>query len=289
MSKEDEESETNNAPELEKFSNAANGTEGNEKERLKIIYVDDVTSSLITLKRRLSRKHEVYPAESSKILFKTLEKIIPDIILLDINMPDADGYDTIEYLKADERYAHIPVVFFTSNNDRESVIKGLALGAVDYIIKPFETSSLFDCIEKHVTASRGVKEKEENEKPRILAVDDVISILKTIKAALHNNYIVHTISNPESVLDFLKLRKPDLILLDYLMPIYNGFELIPMIREIEGYEDTPIIMLTSEGTVTNIKEAVALGACDFIVKPFKENELNEKVAKHIKTVKVNEG
>jgi len=257
---------------------------GIEKERLKIIYVDDATTSLLSFKRRLSGHHEVYPAESSKVMFKALEKITPDIILLDINMPDSDGYETIEYLKADERYAHIPVVFFTSNNDRESVLKGLSLGAVDYIIKPFETPSLLECIEKHVAASRTEKdkEKEEDERPRILAVDDVISILKTIKAALHANYIVHTISNPESVIDFLKLRKPDLILLDYLMPVYNGFELIPMIRELSEYKDTPIIMLTSEGTISNIKEAVSLGACDFIVKPFKENELNEKVAKHIK-------
>jgi len=262
-------------------------TTGNEKERLKIIYVDDVSTSLLTLKRRLSGRHEVYPAESSKVMFKALEKITPDIILLDINMPGADGYETIEYLKADERYAHIPVVFFTSNNDKESVLKGLSLGAVDYIIKPFETSSLYECIEKHVAAARfeKVKEKEEDNKPRILAVDDVVSILKTIKAALHNNYMVHTISKPEAVLDFLKLRKPDLILMDYLMPTYNGFELIPMIREIPEYEDIPIIMLTSEGTVTNIKEAVSLGACDFIVKPFKDNELNEKVAKHIKVTK----
>jgi len=260
--------------------------DGNEKERYKIIYVDDVSTSLLTLKRRLSGRHEVYPAESSEVMFNALKKITPDIILLDINMPDVDGYEVIENLKADERYANIPVVFFTSNNDRESVLKGLSLGAVDYILKPFETASLIECIEKHVAEDRAEKEKDKekdgDERPRILAIDDVVSILRTIKAALHTKYKVHTISKPESVLDFLQLRKPDLILLDYLMPVYNGFELITMIRELPGYEDTPIIMLTSEGTMTNIKEAVSLGACDFIVKPFKETELNEKVARHIK-------
>ena len=84
------------------------------------------------------------------------------------------------------------------------------------------------------------------------------------------------------MLDFLKLRKPDLILMDYLMPVYNGFELIQMIRELPEYENTPVIMLTSEGTMNQVKEAVSLGACDFIVKPFKESELKEKIAKHIK-------
>jgi len=255
---------------------------GIEKEHLKIIYVDDVSTSLLSLKKRLMGRLEVYPAESSEIMFKALEKITPDIILLDINMPEVDGYDILKTLKADERYANIPVIFFTSNHDRESVIKGLALGAVDYIIKPFETTHLIDCIEKHVAASRAEKNKEESTKPRILAIDDVVSILKSIKAALHSDYKVHTISKPESVLDFLKLRKPDLILLDYLMPTYNGFELIPMIHELSGYEDIPIIMLTSEGTLSQVKEAISLGACDFIVKPFKESELKEKIAKHIK-------
>ena len=255
---------------------------GKEKERLKIIYVDDVSTSLLTLKRRLSGRHEVYPAESSEVLFKALKRITHDIILLDINMPDVDGYEVIKALKADDRYAGIPVIFFTSNHDRESVIKGLALGAVDYIIKPFDTTILVECIEKHVAASKLEKEKDDDSRPRILAIDDVVSILKTIKTALQSIYKVHTISKPESALDFLKLRKPDLILLDYLMPTYNGFELIPMIRELPGYADTPIIMLTSEGTLQQVKEAIFLGACDFIVKPFKESELKEKIAKHIK-------
>ena len=254
----------------------------NESERYKIICVDDVQCSLVALKRKLMGQYEVYSAESDIVLFKILEKITPDLILLDINMPGVDGYETIQKLKDDESYADIPVVFLTASNDNDSVVKGLKLGAVDYIIKPFETTSLIECIEKHVEASRAERDKEENGKPRILAIDDVVSILKTIKAALHNKYKVHTISRPESVLDFLKLRKPDLILLDYLMPIYNGFELITMIRELPGYEDTPIIMLTSEGTPQQVKHAVSLGACDFIVKPFKESELHEKVAKHIK-------
>jgi len=273
--------ETESGSSGENSSGAENG-----KERYKIIYVDDISTSLISLKRRMAAYHEVYPASSSEVMFEALLKITPDVILLDINMPNANGYEVINLLKDDERYADIPVIFFTSNNDKESVLLGLSLGAVDYIIKPFETMSLVECIEKHVAVARAKKKSpsaEEDTRPRILAVDDVVSILKSIKTALRENYFVHTISKPEAVLDFLQLRKPDLILLDYLMPVYNGFELIPKIRELSEHKNTPIIMLTSEGTMTNIKEAISLGACDFIVKPFKDNELNEKVAKHLKT------
>jgi len=257
-----------------------------EKERYKIIYVDDVSTSLITLKRRLSGYYEVYPAESADVLFKALEKIIPDIILLDINMPNHDGYEIIGNLKGDERYGHIPVIFITSHHDRESVVRGLSFGAVDFIVKPFETMSLVECIERHVVESRAGKGRENDDRPHILAVDDVVSELKIIKAALHANCKVHTISKPEAVVDFLKIRHADLIMLDYLMPMYNGFELIGMIREMPDYKDTPIIMLTSAGTVDQVKEAIALGACDFIVKPFKKNELVEKVAKFLKEANV---
>jgi len=254
------------------------------KERFKIIYVDDVPSSLVTLKRRLSAWHEVYPAESSAVMFSALEKITPDLILLDVNMPGSNGYETIKNLKTDERYAHIPVIFFTSSNDRKSVVKGISLGAVDYLIKPFETHSLVECIEKHVKESRSGNVKGDSGRPHILAVDDVVSELKIIKEILHTKYIVHTISKAESVLDFLRIRIPDLILLDYLMPVYNGFELMVRIREIKEYRDIPIIMLTSDGTASHVVEAISLGVCNFIVKPFKENELIEKVAKHIKKI-----
>ena len=130
------------------MDNDTETTNEDGKERSTIIYVDDVSTSLITLKRRLSGKYEVYPAESSEVLFKTLKLVTPDIILLDVNMPEVDGYEVIKNLKENKYYANIPVIFFTSNNDRESVLKGLSLGAVDYIIKPFETNNLVECIDR---------------------------------------------------------------------------------------------------------------------------------------------
>jgi len=255
-----------------------------DKKRVKIIYVDDSQCSLVTLKRRLMGYYEIYPAESSETLFKILEKVKPELILLDINMPKVSGYQVIENLKKDERYSDIPVIFLTSTSNKKNVVKALELGAVDYVIKPFETIKLIECIEEHLKAekSENIQDNEDDDRLPILAVDDVVSILKTVKYALRDNYKVHTLSTPECLIEFLKLRKVNLILLDYLMPALNGFECIPMIRALPAYKETPIIMLTTEGKVDQIKEAMALGASDFIVKPFKENELLEKVAKHIR-------
>jgi len=250
----------------------------------KIIYVDDVNYSLMTVKNRLGDLYDIFPADSVVKMYEFLGYFRPDLILMDVNMPDIDGYEAIKSLKADEKYAEIPVIFLTGNSDRESVVKGLSLGAVDYVVKPFTSSKLIESIEYHLNA----KEREEagedvnGNKSSILVVDDVSSMLRAIQYALHDRYKVYVLSKSEDVIDFLRTKKPELILLDYVMPVINGFELIPMIKALPDHKDTPIIILTTEGTQNCVNEAMGLGASDFMVKPFKPKELNDKVIKHIR-------
>jgi putative two-component system response regulator len=84
-------------------------------------------------------------------MLKMLEKIRPDLILLDVNMPDMDGYETITKLKNQPelaQYADIPVIFLTSFSGNENEFKGLTLGAVDYISKPIDPAILHSRLEK---------------------------------------------------------------------------------------------------------------------------------------------
>ena len=121
----------------------------------------------------------------------------------------------------------------------------------------------------------------KNSKPIILAVDDSSVILKAVSSILSDGYKVFTISKPTELEKVLQKLSPDLFLLDYKMPEINGFDLIPVIRSFEKHKSTPIIFLTSEGNFDNVTAAMALGACDFIVKPFKPDTLREKIVKHI--------
>ena len=105
--------------------------------RKKIIFVDDNVENLSVGKNILKPYYEVYPVPSATRLFNVLEKFIPDLILLDVNMPEMNGYETIQILKADERYAEIPVIFLTAKKDEESELRGFDLGAAEYITKPF--------------------------------------------------------------------------------------------------------------------------------------------------------
>jgi len=104
-----------------------------EKRKKKIIMVDDVNFHLVNTKNKLKNHYEIFTALSSEILFDILENIIPDLILLDINMPEINGFEILKKLKADPQYSGIPVIFFTSNKSKENITKGMALGAVDFM------------------------------------------------------------------------------------------------------------------------------------------------------------
>jgi len=123
--------------------------------------------------------------------------------------------------------------------------------------------------------------EEENRKLVILAVDDSLVILKSVASVLSDTYKVYTLLKPGELETVLKNLTPELFLLDYQMPEINGFDLVPIIRSHEEHKDTPIIYLTSEGTFDNVTAALALGASDFVVKPFNPDVLRERIAKHI--------
>ena len=118
-------------------------------------------------------------------------------------------------------------------------------------------------------------------KPRILAVDDAPVIIKTITSVLSDEYKVYGMTDPTLLKKFLGQITPHLFLLDYEMPEINGFELIPIIRSFDEHKETPIIFLTSMGSMEHVSTALSLGACDYIVKPFKGDNLRGKVAKHL--------
>ncbi|MCL1995891.1 MAG: response regulator [Defluviitaleaceae bacterium] len=269
--------------------------------RKKIMMVDDNNAVLQMGKELLRPTYEVYPLPSAEKLFEALEKITPDLFLLDIKMPDTDGFEVLKRLKADERFADIPVIFLTGSYAVENAVKGFGLGAVDYITKPFRNPDFIECVEKHLNKSeedskKGVHknapfvgfhdkddkdDKREEEKLIILAVDDSPDILKALHTVLQNTYKVYTLSKPEKLSELLQKVTPNLFLLDYKMPELTGFDLIPIIREFEQHKDTPIIFLTGDTTVDRITAALGMGACDYVAKPFKGELLREKIAKHI--------
>ena len=242
----------------------------------KIVLVDDINFQLLAIAERLKDKYEVYTARSAEEMYGVFEKVMPDLIILDINMPDTDGFEIITKLKANKSFSKIPVIFLTSRRDKSSALKGLSLGAVDYMTKPYSIPALIDCIESHLNPKN-----REAEKAIILAVDDSPVVLQMIDHALQDYYTVYTLPEPAIVNEVLKKVVPDLFILDYQMPQLTGFDLIPIIRNHPLHKETPIALLTSEATVDNLTIAINLGFCGFLVKPIDETLLREKVSDYL--------
>ena len=135
-----------------------------EHNKQKIMLVDDNMANLAMGKAILSDIYDVYALPSAEKLFEFLKRVTPDLILMDIQMPGMNGYEAIVLLKADSAYADIPVIFVTGKTSESDEYDGLALGAIDYVTKPFIPALLLKRIENHMLMRsqkenlRGVKD-----------------------------------------------------------------------------------------------------------------------------------
>jgi class 3 adenylate cyclase len=129
-------------------------------EKETIIFVDDNPSNLRMGKNVLTDKYTVFTSPDAKTMFELLEEVRPSLILLDIEMPEMNGYEAIKILKAKPETADIPVIFLTGKTETDSEIEGLNLGAIDYITKPFIPGLLLKRIEVHLLVAAQRKQLE---------------------------------------------------------------------------------------------------------------------------------
>jgi len=116
----------------------------------KIFVVDDNSANLLMADEVLSDHYDVFTLLSASIMFELLENVIPDLILLDILMPEMDGFTALENLKKNPNYKDIPVMFLTSKNEPEVEARGFEMGVMDFITKPFSGPVLLNRIKKHL-------------------------------------------------------------------------------------------------------------------------------------------
>lgn len=117
----------------------------------KIMVVDDNVTNLNVVRKALGNNYEIFPMLDGKKALKIIQKIIPDLILLDVEMPDMDGFEVTQKIKElGSPYTQIPIIFVTAKDDTTSEFEGLELGAVDYIIKPFSFPLLLKRVELHL-------------------------------------------------------------------------------------------------------------------------------------------
>src|SRR5687767_4588726 len=127
-----------------------------------ILVVDDTPANLQVLTGMLKdRGYKVRPVPGGKLALLAARRDPPDLILLDINMPEMNGYEVCEHLKADDKLKGIPVIFISALTDQLDKVKAFAIGGVDYVTKPFQMEELHARVETHLKLRRLQVELEE--------------------------------------------------------------------------------------------------------------------------------
>lgn len=146
-----------------------------------ILAVDDIATNIMLLKAVLSRaKYKIITAAGGNEALEKVAAVNPDLILLDIMMPDMDGYEVLKRLKADPAHEDIPVIFLTALHNPEDIVKGFKYGASDYISKPFNHEELITRVTHHIylaAAQRTILQQRDELQATVEARDKMYSVI----------------------------------------------------------------------------------------------------------------
>ncbi len=199
-----------------------------------LIIDDDPTVSELMKRQLLKEGYKVVIAPNGKEGISLARDLKPDVITLDILMPEMDGWSVLRTLKADPEVSNIPVIMASILDEKN---KGFSLGAADFLSKPIQKEYLMKSIRNLIGDKENLK---------ICLIEDDESLRFTIKEILEKqNVQIMEAENGKVGMNILQNEeiKPDLILLDLMMPVMNGFEFLKAIRETE-LNSIPILVLT---------------------------------------------
>ena len=207
---------------------------------------------------------DIHIADTVKDGFRILEKYKPTLLLLDDGLKAGSGLDMLETIQNDSALNDIPVIMITGRKAPKDILRGYAAGAIDYVTKPFNPEELF----KKVT---GLVLRH---KLQILIADDDEPVRELLSYKFKNmGCRILTAENGKEAFETIQKEKPDLVILDRMMPGGDGMAVLRKILQTDGLQDIPVIFLTAKQLDGDIVEALAAGASDYIVKPFSADEV----------------
>lgn len=192
---------------------------------------------------------EVVACEDAQAGMEAARRLRPAAIVLDIMLPDLSGWDFLGLVKEDETTARIPVVIVSVLDERG---KGLALGAADYLLKPVSRDDLLETLHPIITAQSG------EGSCKVLTIDDDPAAIKLIETVLGEKgfAVVGARSGAEGV-QAARTERPDLIILDLLMPGVDGFEVVERLRADPSTAEIPVVVLTAKDIAPEERERLA--------------------------------
>lgn len=204
-----------------------------------VLVIDDDAIVCDLIRRQLSKAgFHVFTASTGEEGLQLAEKLRPDVITLDILMPDMDGWSVLPRLKANPNLAEIPVIIVTMVDDK---YRGFALGATDYLMKPINRQQMMDVLQRYQLIN-GITEAG-----KVLIVEDDPPTRELLRRTMtKQGWQTIEAENGRVALDSLIDNVPDIILLDLMMPEMDGFQFIEELRRQPDWNRIPVIVITAK-------------------------------------------
>ena len=243
----------------------------------RILIVDDDIQVLKIMSQYLKDIAHVDTVTGGKqaLDFVTTHNI--DIILLDVEMPILDGFLTLELLREVESCINVPVIMVTGKQDKHTIFNSCLKGVDGYLVKPVAKNTLIQKINEVYKKQTTVIDKKT-----IMLIDDDMSYLKQLNNMLQGIYNVVMINSAKLALNYLSKHTPDLIVLDYQMPLFSGAEVMNMIKQNENNADIPIIILSGALDMSAFNDCYIHKPADCLAKPVSKETLLSSIQKALK-------
>jgi two-component system alkaline phosphatase synthesis response regulator PhoP len=252
------------------------------KEHPYILVVDDdpdILGGIIAMLE--TQPYRLKTARDGKQCLEIIAEEIPDLLLLDLLMPNMDGFAVVRQLRASSDYAGLSIIILTTvvedaSRRRYELETGVGMDVQDYIEKPVAPAELLRRV------------KAVLEQPCILVVDDDPDILSGITSVLEGQpYRLRTARDGQQCMEMIRKKIPDLLILDLLMPRMDGFAVIRELRREPAFSNVPIIVLTAvledaSRRRYELEAGVGMSVQDYLQKPVAPNELLRVVDRALK-------
>lgn len=250
-----------------------------------ILIVDDDVPTLNLMKEAVVQAgfRAIAESQSSKVI-GMIENMDLDLAIIDLDMPEVNGFELIKLIKSNPNFAKLPIIIYTGKENYELDLKKIDGLFEDLLHKSSSNiedlaETINQMINRYDEPSTPEEVKKNVDAVKILLVEDYkhSQIIVTRLLKKNNFESIVVVENGAEAVDAVKQQMYDLILMDMQMPVMNGFEATQKIRELNDYKSIPIIALTAFAMKGDREKCLDAGATDYIPKPIDSQEFIEKV------------
>ncbi len=243
-----------------------------------ILIVEDDPISRILLSTCLQEEgYTTRTAENGKQALDLLQSERFDLVVLDLLMPEMDGFEVLKWIKARPELRNLLVIVASAEEDMKSIVQCIEMGANDYLPKPCEPTLLKARV-KTILAMKRFYELAPS-KGKILVIDDDLLDRNVLSVSLtEEGYTVDTAENGRVGLQRVREKPFDTVLLDLVMPEIDGFDVLKIIKADARIRHLPVIVISGEEDLAGITRCISMGAEDYMQKPFDPVLLKARVS-----------